>query len=108
MKKFEYHIKINVLFTNEESEFIYECMESHLDINRYTKKGNFAFSFVNYYAGKDVESPFSFKELDLMLKSLEVPVEKDKIDFKSKVRSKIYKYLIDINEETNKLNNNKI
>jgi hypothetical protein len=72
--EFSYTIEVKIKLTRVQAEHIYNMMYVHYDatVREQTTQGHFAFSFVNYYKGLDFEMFFKFREIDLMMKALEM------------------------------------
>ena len=72
---FQYNIQIEETLKVEDAVIILKFLKAHPDTRKFTESGHFGFSFENYYKDQNVSRCWTIKELDIMLKALEVPVQ---------------------------------
>tara|TARA_R110000744_G_scaffold195512_2_gene314603 strand:+ start:6077 stop:6556 length:480 start_codon:yes stop_codon:yes gene_type:complete len=70
---FSYEITIQKTLKKADAATILAYMKAHPDTKKYTWQGHFGFAFDNYWQGQDVDRHWTFKELDIIMKSLEMP-----------------------------------
>lgn len=111
MIEFTYKVGVYGTLKRNEADMIYNHLKTHSDTKRYIQQGEFAFSFVNYYARMDVQREFSFQEIDKMLKGLEFPLERIEknfdVKFKLEIIFKLKDWANSINQEYKRLRNEK-
>lgn len=71
--RFIYDVKIEVVLNRAEADLIYHHIKQHPETKYYAEKGQFAFSFVNFF-GKDEEFVFKLdtRKIDICLTALEI------------------------------------
>lgn len=108
MEKFTYRVLLWATLERTEADLVLSHMKLHQDTICFTLVGEFAFSFSNFYKGVEIERNWSFKEVDIMLKALELPLEKStsEIDVleKRKTINKLVRWSNLINKEVLRVN----